>query len=37
VLERRDEALELLQNAEKDDPENELLIDVRERFFSESP
>ncbi len=37
VLERRDEAIELLESAEKDDPESELLADVRKRFFSESP
>ena len=37
VLERDEEALEVLEAAEKDDPESELLKDVRERFFPESP
>jgi tetratricopeptide (TPR) repeat protein len=37
VLERSEEALLLLEAAEKDDPDSELLKDVRERFFPESP
>ena len=37
VLERREEALLLLEAAEKDDPDSELLKDVRERFFPEAP
>jgi tetratricopeptide (TPR) repeat protein len=36
-LERRDEALKLLESAEKLDPDNELLIDVRSRYFTEAP
>ncbi len=36
-LERRDEALELLESAEKLDPDNELLKDVRSRYFPEAP
>lgn len=37
VLERRDEALELLLVAEQKDPDSELLKDVRERYFSGAP
>jgi len=37
VLERRDEALEVLVNAELKDPESDLLSDVRERLFPETP
>ena len=37
VLERREEALELLLVAENKDPDSELLKDVRERYFSEAP
>jgi len=37
VLERHDEALELLEAAQKKDPDSELLQDVRERYFPESP
>lgn len=33
VLERREEALEMLEQAEKKDPESEMLADVRARFF----
>ena len=33
ILERKDEALELLVNAELKDPESDLLKDVRERIF----
>ena len=36
-LERRDEALELLESAEKLDPDNELLKDVRSRYFPAAP
>ncbi len=36
-LERLDEALELLGSAEKLDPDNELLKDVRSRYFPEAP
>jgi tetratricopeptide (TPR) repeat protein len=36
-LERLDEALELLESAEKQDPDSELLKDVRTRYFPESP
>jgi len=36
-LERRDEALELLESAEKLDPDSELLKDVRSRYFPETP
>lgn len=36
-LERRDEALEQLESAEKLDPDNELLKDVRSRYFPEAP
>jgi tetratricopeptide (TPR) repeat protein len=36
-LERHDEALELLESAEKLDPDSELLIDVRSRYFPEAP
>ncbi len=36
VLEREDEALELLLAAEADNPDSDLLQDVRERFFPES-
>jgi len=36
-LERRDEALELLESAEKMDPDSELLKDVRSRYFPEAP
>jgi len=36
-LERYDEALELLESAEKLDPDSELLIDVRSRYFPEAP
>ena len=37
ALERKDEALEFLVAAEAKDPESDLLKDVRERLFSESP
>jgi len=37
ALERHDEALELLEAAQKKDPDSELLQDVRERYFPESP
>ena len=37
ALDRRDEALERLLAAEERDPENQLLKDVRERIFPESP
>jgi tetratricopeptide (TPR) repeat protein len=37
VLERSDDALELLAEADLKDPESELLKDVRERLFPESP
>lgn len=37
TLEREDEALELLVSAEADHPDSELLKDVRERFFPETP
>jgi tetratricopeptide (TPR) repeat protein len=37
VLERRDEALELLLVAEQKAPDSELLKDVRKRYFSEAP
>ena len=37
TLKRHDEALELLTAAEKDDPESELLNDVRTRFFPATP
>jgi tetratricopeptide (TPR) repeat protein len=37
ALDRRDEALERLVAAEERDPENDLLKDVRERVFAESP
>lgn len=37
VLERHDEALELLASAEKKSPKSELLKSVRERFYSETP
>jgi tetratricopeptide (TPR) repeat protein len=37
ALDREDEALEILQAAEERDPDSELLKDVRERFFPESP
>jgi tetratricopeptide (TPR) repeat protein len=36
-LERRDEALELLESAEKLDPDSELLKDVRSRYFPAAP
>jgi len=36
-LERLDEALELLESAEKQDPDSKLLQDVRTRYFPESP
>jgi len=36
-LERHDEALELLESAEKLSPDSELLIDVRSRYFPEAP
>jgi tetratricopeptide (TPR) repeat protein len=36
-LERKDEALELLESAEKLDPDSELLKNVRTRYFPESP
>jgi tetratricopeptide (TPR) repeat protein len=36
-LDRSDEALELLKTAEKNNPDNELLKNVRERYFSETP
>ena len=35
VLNRRDEARDILVSAEKDDPESEMLIEVRERNFPE--
>jgi len=37
ALEREDDALELLATAEAKDPESDLLKDVRERLFPESP
>jgi tetratricopeptide (TPR) repeat protein len=37
VLERKDEALELLAAAELENPQSSLLNDVRERFFPEAP
>ena len=37
ALDRRDEAMERLLAAEERDPENELLKDVRERVFPETP
>jgi tetratricopeptide (TPR) repeat protein len=37
VLERQDEALELLLAAEQKSPDSEILRDVRERFFPEAP
>lgn len=37
VLERREEALELLLAAEQKDPDSELLKDVRKRYFPETP
>ncbi len=37
ALNRRDEARELLESAEKKNPDSELLKDVRERYFSETP
>jgi len=37
ALERNDDALELLASADLKDPESELLKDVRERLFPESP
>ena len=37
VLDLRDEALELLETAEKKTPDSELLKNVRERHFSETP
>lgn len=37
VLERHDEALDLLESAERKDPDSELLKDVRERYFPETP
>ena len=37
ALERKDDALEFLETAEKKDPDSELLKDVRERHFPESP
>ncbi len=36
-LKRHDEALKLLESAEKDDPDSELLKNVRTRYFPESP
>jgi len=37
ALDRKDEALEFLVAAEAEDPESDLLKDVRERLFPESP
>ncbi len=37
VLDRRDEALEFLVEAEEKDPDSPLLQDVRERMFPEAP
>ena len=37
TLDRRDEALELLESAEKKSPKSELLNNVRERYFSATP
>ena len=37
ALDRNDEALDLLAAAESDNPDSELLKDVRERLFPESP
>ena len=37
ALERKDDALEVLATAEAKDPESDLLKDVRERLFPESP
>jgi tetratricopeptide (TPR) repeat protein len=36
-LDRTDEAIELLESSEKEDPDNELLKNVRKRYFPESP
>ena len=36
-LDRRDEAMEILEHAEKQDPDSEMLKNVRKRYFSESP
>lgn len=36
-LDRHDEALEVLQSAEKNFPDNDLLKNVRERYFAETP
>ena len=36
-LDRQDEALKLLESAEKLDPDSELLKNVRTRYFPESP
>ncbi len=36
-LDRHDEALQLLESAEKNDSDNELLKNVRERYFPETP
>ena len=36
-LGRRDEALEMLESAEKETPDSKLLEDVRTRYFAESP
>ena len=37
ALDRRDEALEMLESSEKKNPDSELLLDVRARLFSTSP
>ncbi|NQV87334.1 MAG: hypothetical protein HQ492_09700 [Woeseiaceae bacterium] len=37
AIEQRDEALELLQSAEKKNSDSELLKNVRERHFPETP
>ena len=36
-LDRRDEAMGILEHAEKQDPDSEMLKNVRKRYFSESP
>ena len=37
ALDRRDDALKFLETAEKKNPDSELLLDVRARFFTTSP
>ena len=36
-LDRRDEAIDVLERAEKQDPDSEMLKSVRKRYFSDSP